>query len=319
MEHDQRLTIFWTVHLILLGLFCLELLFMLSAWLKASVPGLPADASRWRKLGAALRRSAGVIFGRRLWALLKALAVDGMLHRRLYQVDRRRWAVHITVLGSWLALGLVSTITGVVVEILPLFGMSPAAIAAVPLFGQLFHADVWWVALLNDLLGLLALGGMLLVIYRRYVQKDPQLRTTRADGIVIGLLTLIALSGFFAEAFRLLADYTTAAGIFAPAPGLIATERLPAMLHSAWGPQWGFAGYLLALLLGSLQLSPDVWLVVYNVVFWLHFFAVTVLLFYLPFSRFFHAILSPVVAAYNGMRDEQAHGLRMDTAKGGQP
>jgi len=319
VEHDQRLTIFWTVHLILLGLFCLELLFILSVWLKASVPGLPADASRWRKLGAALKRCSGLIFGRRLWVLLQALAVDGMLHRRLYQVDRRRWAVHITVLGSWLALGLLSIVTGVVVEILPLFGMSPPEVAAVPLFGHLFHADVWWVALLNDLLGLLALGGMLLVIYRRYVEKDPQLRTTLADGIVIGLLTLIALSGFLAEGFRLLADYTTAAGIFAPDPGLIPTERLPAVLHSAWGPQWGFAGYLLALLLGSLHLSPGVWLGVYNVVFWLHFFMVTILLFYLPFSRFFHAIMSPVVAAYNGMRDGQARGLQTGTAKGGQP
>ncbi len=319
MEHDQRLTIFWTVHLILLGLFGLELLFILSVWLKTSVPGLPADASRWRKLGAALKRTAGIIFGRRLWSLLKALAVDGMLHRRLYQVDRRRWAVHITVLGSWLALGVVSIITGVVVEILPLFGMSPTEIAAIPLLGQLFHADVWWVALFNDLLGLLAIGGMLLVIYRRYVQKDPQLRTMRADGIVIGLLILIAVSGFFAEAFRLLADYTTAAGTFTPDPGLISTERLPAVLHSAWGPQWGFAGYLLALLLNSLQLSPGVWLAVYNVVFWLHFFIITVLLFYLPFSRFFHAIMSPVVVAYNSLRDGQARDLRTGTAGGRQP
>jgi len=319
VEHDQRLTIFWTVHLILLGLFSLELLFLLSAWLKASVPGLPADASRQRKLFAVLKLAAAIIFSRRLWALLKALAVDGMLHRRLYQVDRRRWAVHLTVLGSWLALGLLSIITGVVVEILPLFGMSPAEIAAVPLFGQLFHADVWWVALLNDLLGLMALGGMLLVIYRRYIQKDPQLRTMRADSIVIGLLTLIALSGFLTEALRLLADYTTATGSFAPDPGMISTERLPAVLHGGWGPQWGFAGYLLAWLLGSLQLSPGVWLGVYSVVFWLHFFAVTVLLFYLPFSRFFHTILSPVVAAYNGMREGQTRGLRTGTAKGGQP
>ena len=308
MEHDQRLTIFWAVHLALLGLFGLELLFILSVWLKARVPGLPADASRWRKLGAALRFTLGVIFSRRLWPLLKALVVDGMVHRRLYRTDRRRWAVHIAVFGSWLALGLLSTITGVIVEILPLLGMSPAAVAAIPLFGHLFHADVWWVALLNDLLGLLVIGGMLLVIYRRYLQKDPQLRTIPADNMVIGLLTLIACSGFFAESFRLLADYTTTAGVFAPAPAMISPEKLPPALTSVWGPQWGFAGYLLALLLGALRLSPGLWEAVYNAVFWLHVVIVTALLFYLPFSRFFHAIMSPVIVAYNSMLEGQAQG-----------
>ena len=308
MAHEQRLAIFWIVHLALLGLFCLELLFVLSVWLKARMPGLPADASRWRKLGAALRFSAGLIFSRRVWSLLRAFVADGLVHRRLYRIDRRRWAVHLAVFGSWLVLGLLSILTGVVVELLPLMGLSPEEVASIPLIGHLFHADVWWVALLNELLGLLVLAGMLLVITRRYVQKDPQLRTMPADNAVIVLLTLIALGGFFAESFRLLADYTTAAGIFAPDPAMISQERLPLALYGVWGPQWGFAGYLLASLLGALRLSPGAWQVVYNLGFWLHFASVSALLFYLPFSRFFHAIMSPVIVAYNTTAEKQARG-----------
>jgi nitrate reductase gamma subunit len=308
MEHDQRLAVFWVVHLAMLGLFGLELLFILSVWLKARVPGLPEDAPRGRKLGATLRTMFGIIFSRRIWSLLKALVVDGMVHRRLYRVDLQRWAVHIAVFGSWLALGILSTITGVVVEFLPLLGMSPESVAAIPLLGHLFHADVWWVALLNDLLGLVVLAGMLLVIARRRIQKDPRLRTIPADNIVIGLLTFIAVSGFFAESFRLLADYTTAAGVFAAAPTMISPEKLPPVLYGVWGPQWGFAGYLLALLLGALGLSPGVWEVVYNGFFWLHFVIVTALLFYLPFSRFFHVIMSPVIVAYNTMLDAPVGG-----------
>ncbi|MFN2217892.1 MAG: respiratory nitrate reductase subunit gamma [Anaerolineae bacterium] len=308
MEHDQRLAIFWVVHLAMLGLFGLELLFILSVWLKARVPGLPEDASRWRKLGATLRTMFGIIFSRRIWWLLKALVVDGMVHRRLYRVDLRRWAVHIAVFGSWLALGILSTVTGVVVEFLPLLGMSPESVAAIPLLGQLFYPDAWWVALLNDLLGLVVLAGMLMVIYRRRIQKDPQLRTIPADTIVIGLLTVIAVSGFFAESFRLLADYTTAAGVFTPAPTMISPEKLPPVLYGVWGPQWGFAGYLLAWLLGALGLNPGVWETIYNGFFWLHFVIVTALLFYLPFSRFFHVIMSPVIVAYNTMLDAPAGG-----------
>ena len=319
MGHDQRLTIFWVVHLALLGLFCLELFIILSVWLKARVPGLPADAPRWRKLGAALRFAAALIFSQRVWPLLKALVADGMVHRRLYRTDRRRWAVHLAVLCSWLVLGLLSILTGVVVEILPLLGMSPEEVASIPLFGHLFHADVWWVALLNDLLGLVIIAGMLLVITRRYVQKDPQLRTMSADSIVIGLLTLIALGGFLAESCRLLADYTTTAGVFAPDPAMISPERLPPALYGAWAPQWGFAGYLLAWLLGALRLGPGVWEVVYNLFFWLHFVAVSALLFYLPFSRFFHVIMSPVIVAYNTVVHEQTHGAPAGRLTRGQP
>jgi nitrate reductase gamma subunit len=310
MEHGLRLTVFWIVHLILLGLFGLELVFVFSVWLKATVPGLPADAPRWRKLGAVLISTLRLILSRRIWILLKALVVDGMVHRRLYRTNLRRWAVHISVFGSWLALGVISTITGVVVEILPLLGMSPEAVASLPLIGHMFHADVWWVALINELLGLVVMGGMILVIYRRYFQKDPQLRTFPADNVVIGLLTLIAFSGFPAETFRLLADYTTAAGVFAPDLAMLSPEKFPEVLHGVWGPQWGFAGYLSAVVLGLLKLGPGVWEVLHNIFFWLHFVIVTALLYYLPFSRFFHVIMSPVIVAYNTMRDQEASRSR---------
>jgi nitrate reductase gamma subunit len=306
MEHDLRLTIFWILHLVLLGLFGLELIYVLSVWLRARVPGLPVEASRWRKLGATTGFALGLIFSRRIWLLLKALIVDGMVHRRLYRTHLRRWAVHIAIFGSWLALGVLSTITGVIVEILPLLGMSPEAVTSIPLFGHFFHADVWWVALLNELLGLVFLGGMLLVLYRRYVQKDPQLRTIPADSIVIALLTLIALSGSAVETFRLLADYTTPMGVFAPAPTMLPPDRFPPMLYDVWGPQWGFVGYLSARALGALRLSPDVWDIVRNVFFWLHFVIVAALLFLLPFSRFFHVIMSPVIVAHNTVRDQEA-------------
>jgi nitrate reductase gamma subunit len=310
MEHDLRLTVFWAIHLVMLGLFVVEIVFIGSVWLKARVPGLSQEASRWRKLGAIISFALKLLFSRRIWILLKSLVRDGMVHQRLYRRDLRRWAVHISIFGSWLLLGIVSTLTGVVVEVLPLLGMSPEAAASIPLLGHLFHADVWWVALANEILGLIVMGGMLLVVYRRYIQKDPQLRTIPADTVTIALLTIIAFSGFPAEVFRLLADYTTAAGTFAPDPTMLSPEKLPPVLYGVWGPEWGFAGYLSALVLGGLRLSPGVWEVLHNVFFWFHFVIVTALLYYLPFSRFFHVIMSPVVVAYNTMTEQEMHGER---------
>jgi nitrate reductase gamma subunit len=309
VEHDLRLTIFWIVHLALLGLFGIELIWVLSVWLRARAPGLPADASRWRKLGASLRFVFGLVFSKRIWSLLKALVADGMVHRRLYRIDVRRWAAHMAVFGSWLVLGVFSTVTGFVVEILPLFGMSPAEVASVPILGQLYHADVWWVGLGNEVLGLVVLAGMTWVVYRRFIKRDPQLRTMPADGIVIGLLAIIALSGFPTETFRLLTDYTTPAGVFAPSPAMLSLDRYPLVLYDVWGPQWAFAGYLSAVVLGALRLKAEFWEVLYYVTFWLHFVVVAALLFCLPFTRFFHVIMSPVVVAYNTTagRASQSH------------
>ena len=309
MEHDLRLTIFWIVHLLMLGLFGVEMLFVISVWYKARVPGVPATASRWRKLWATVVFAIRLIFSRRIWTLLKALVVDGMVHRRLFRTSTRRWAVHISVFGSWLLLGVLSTITGVVVEFLPLFGMSPEQAASLPLIGHMFHADVWWVALVNELLGLIVLAGMLFVVYRRFIAKDPLVKGIPADNFMIILLAIVAISGFPAETFRLLADYTTAAGVFQPDPTMLSPEKLPTVLHSVWGPQWGFLGFLSARILGGLGLSPGVWAVFHNVFFWLHFIIVTALLYYLPFSRFFHVIMSPVIVAYNSLREREMRGI----------
>lgn len=316
MEHDLRLTVFWIVHLVALGLFGLELAFVLSVWLKARVPGLPADATRWRKMAAVLMFAVRFGFSRRLWSLLKAILVDGMVHRRIYRLSARRWLSHILVFGSWLLLGIISTVTGIVVEILPLLGMSPEQAAALPLIGHLFHADVWWVALLNDLLGLVVVAGMILVIYRRYIRRDPQLRTIPADHIIISLLTLVAVSGFPVETFRLLADYTQPTGAFTPAPTMLPLERFPEGLYGVWGPQWGFVGFVSAKALGLLKLGPDLWKALHSVFFWLHFAIVTALLYYLPFSRFFHAIMSPIVVAYNTTTEANGQGAKHGVDRG---
>lgn len=306
---EPRLIVFWLVHLATLALFVVALAAIVAVWLKASVLGLPATASRWRKLWVGIRYVLAFIFSWRIGVFLKSLIVDGLAIKRLFKTDVRRWLIHAAILGSWLVLGIVSTITGVVVEFLPRLGMTPDQVAALPIIGQTFHADVWWVALLNELLGLVVLAGMLLVLWRRYVKKDAQLRTTRVDTIILVLLTLIAVSGFPTETFRLLADYTTAPGVFQPAPALLG-EKLPEVLHPVWGPAWGFVGYGLALLFGLLPVGHVGWEVMHNVFFWAHFIVVLSLLYLLPFSRFFHIVMGPVIVAYNTTRAREEERAR---------
>ena len=129
------------------------------------------------------------------------------------------------------------------------------------------------VALLNDGLGLALLVGVALAAWRRFVRPDAQLRHTANDGLVLALLALIGLTGYPVEAFRLLAEGASAAS-------------------------WSFVGAPLARLLAPLDADWQAW---HSTAFWGHFALTNVLLFYAPFSRFSHAVFSPLIAALNGM------------------
>ncbi|MGQ9714629.1 MAG: respiratory nitrate reductase subunit gamma [Anaerolineae bacterium] len=268
----DRLTLFWRLHLALLGLFSLEIGWLLSLWLRAQVPGLPSDASRWRKLWVLLGRVVRFVLSRTFPTFLIHLVGQGLVHQQILRLSRFRWAVHLLVFGSFLVLGLLSTVTGIAVEILPALFPPEHVLNANPLSSALRDMDHPAVALANEVLGLLMLLGVALAAWRRYVRREANLRTGASDGVFLGLLALIALSGYPVEAFRLLAEGTVAKGL------------------------WGFVGAGLAHLLAG---APADWISWHQGAFWFHFALVNLLLFYAPFSRFFHALASPLVAALN--------------------
>ncbi len=272
----DRLTLFWRLHLALLGLFAVEIGWLLSLALQARVPGLPADTSRWRKFQVVMGRVLRFLFSRRLFSFLAQLVSEGLLHRQVFGANRFRWAVHLLVFGSFFVLGVLSTVTGVAVEILPALFPPEHFLNANALSSALRDMDHPAVALANEVLGLLLLLGLALAAWRRYVWRDPLLRTVASDGVLLALLTLIALSGYPLEAFRLLAEGSPSAGA------------------------WGFLGAGLAWLLSP---APADWAFWHEAAFWLHFALANLLLFYTPFSRFAHTLASPIVAALNSAEE----------------
>ena len=285
MDHmEPRLQAFWIVHLIALGIFGLEFLFVLSIWLRGRVPGLPTEASGVTKLWAIVKRTVKTIFSRRLWVVLKVLVADGMIHVPLMRKNKVRWLAHIITFGSFFLLGFLSTITGIAVEILhPEHGLLAHG-TGIRFFDAiievLIDADHPFTAFSNEILGLLFFLGLCLLFYRRFIQKHMQLRTIVADKIVMSILFAISITGFPLEAFRLLAKQP-----FSPTAG------------------WGFIGYPLARLMQPLDWDWEAW---HNVFFWIHFVIVTALLYYMPFSKFFHMVMSPVVAVLNQLEREEA-------------
>lgn len=276
---DFRLTLFWIIHLITLSLFGLEMLYILSIWLRGRVPGLPPDASRLRKLGAVIRIVLGVVFSRYLFTALKALIRDGILHLPLREKSKPRWLAHIAVFGSFFALGVISTVTGLAIEVLhPIFHIEH------PIVLMLINFDHPLMAFANEFLNLVLLAGLVVIFYRRFVQRDAQLRTIATDKVLLGILFAIVITGYPLEAFRLLADEVTKGPLQATAV-------------------YGFIGYPLSRLIKPLNWP---WEALHFWSFFVHFGIVTFLMFYMPFSKFFHTLMSPLVVVINRVAEEKA-------------
>ncbi len=264
----SRLTVFWIAHITSMVLFVGGVCFNLSIWLQGQVDGhapggwRAAFASSWRFLRrAGFRRT------------LRALGLDGLYHRRLASGDRLRWGAHACVLGSFVALTILSTITGVGEEVL--IGLLKVRH---PLVEALVAKDTPFMALANETLGLVMILGLAYMAFRRYVQRPSQLRTGRADSILILVLAITLLSGYPTEALRLLKD-----GVTAPL---------------AW---YSYIGYPLSLPFRGLNWPWErlhYWTFIFHSLFASAFFA------YVPFSKFFHVLVSPVVATANSLMRE---------------
>jgi nitrate reductase gamma subunit len=150
---------------------------------------------------------------------------------------------------------------------------------------MLINFDHPVMAFTNEFLNLILLAGLIFIAYRRFVLKEAQLRTVVTDKVVLGILFAIVLTGYPLEAFRLLADEIT--------KGLLQATAV-----------YGFIGYPLSRLLKPLNWP---WETLHLWTFFFHFGIVTSLMFYMPFSKFFHALMSPLVVVINKVAEEKAH------------
>ncbi|MDI7274781.1 MAG: respiratory nitrate reductase subunit gamma [Anaerolineae bacterium] len=267
----SRLTVFWVCHLLAMAVLVAGLALRVSIWLEGQVEGrAPAGVRRGIGAGWRFLRRAG------LRRTLRALVLDGLLHRRLWAQDRYRWLAHACLLGGFSALAVLSTLTGFAQEVL--LGLLRVDH---PLVQALVNKDGPVVAVLNETLGLIMVIGLAMMAMRRYVRRPDRLRTGPVDTALIALLAVTLLTGYPVEALRLL------------------TEQVPPALA-----RYSYVGYLLSLPLRS-QSWP--WEVLHYWTFLFHSLLASAFLAYIPFSKLFHALVSPLVAAANSVgREVQA-------------
>lgn len=194
-------------------------------------------------------------------SLIKALILDVLLQVQLFKQSLLRWMMHFCLFWGFLGLLAHTTFLAIMSHFAPQNHPFTQFIFLGP--GRKF-LDVW-----GDLWGLILLIGVIIAILRRYVFKTEQLDTIASDTTAILFLLFIALTGFICEAQR-----------------LAAAPFEPYMRYS-------FIGCPLASLIRSMSsLSYD-----FHSIVWIHTIISLVFLAYIPFSKMFHIIVSPVEIA----------------------
>ena len=189
--------------------------------------------------------------------LRQALSV-AFLHRRLI----RPGYVYAGVMHLFIFYGFIFLFIGTVIVMLE-------ADIVRPYFNASFYQGAFYVIykVVINFFGLIFIIGLLMAIYRRYLQHQPKFRRSLSDdAIVLGILLFLALTGFLLEALR-----------------LSATQDPYASIH--------WVAYPLTLLLNGVD--PGVLTATHAVVWWSHMLANTLLLVYIPVSKLAHIFTGP--------------------------
>jgi len=190
---------------------------------------------------------------------------DGILHRRLRQTDRWRWAAHEAMLLGFLGLALLSFLAALSDHVFRPLGLDPSFIAA------LRDKDQPLLAALHETLGLLLLLGGLAAAIRRFSRRDAHLPREGSDAAVIILLLVITVSGYPLESLRLL------------------MEQVPPEVA-----RYSYLAWPLAQWIRPLELDWAAW---HFWTFQAHVVFSVALFLYWPFGKMMHVVMGPLVAA----------------------
>ncbi|HKM49626.1 MAG TPA: heterodisulfide reductase-related iron-sulfur binding cluster, partial [Candidatus Bathyarchaeia archaeon] len=143
---------------------------------------------------------------------------------------------------------------------------------------------------LGDTLGVAFVVGLIIAVYRRFVQRLEKLETQWDDYFVLTMLIWIGVSGFLLEAMRFLATQPSWA-IYSP------------------------VGYVISQLIGISSISESQARIFYQVLWWAHMFSVMVLIAIWPYTKLVHVLTSSLNIAVSPMKQMGALSTPFSLAK----
>ncbi len=202
--------------------------------------------------------------GKRIRAFFKYKVFHLLLHGKFFGVTRgRRFKeLYPGIIHFFIFAGCLVLFIGTVL------------VAASHYLYDFLHGGVYLgLSLLLDIFGILLIIGIIMALYRRYLQKPDRLDNRTEDLVALLLLLVLAVSGFVVEGLR-----------------MAATEL---QTHPDWAP-WSPGGYLIAL--GLSGLGQSTLLLWHQISWWFHAVLAigTIIYVSLAWNRLWHIIISPI-------------------------
>jgi len=278
---------FWILHIIFTFGIIGGLLYRVSTILQGSVGEFGTTSkidklSRWKKFWYFVARFFKTFFSKQFGPIVKAIIFDSILHVKLFNENRLKWFAHTCVFWGTLVLFILSVLSGIAVEFAPLLGYQAGNSE---FLDALANKDHWITALLNELLNIIILAGIIVALIRGFISKRKVGMMMFQDIFLIIFVLVILISGWFTEAVRYIIEET---------------------------PQYigkiGFLGFYLGRLMdnGFPNASEAAWINAYKAFWHIHVTVIWLAFVYIPFSKFAHAIISPVANVINIMEKRKA-------------
>ncbi|MDL1967889.1 MAG: 4Fe-4S dicluster domain-containing protein [Deltaproteobacteria bacterium] len=304
-----------------LFVFLLGLIYKVSTWFSLEIGVASKNFTISERISAAARGILGVIFSPKILILVKVFILDVVLQRRILKEDFLRWIMHMLIFTGFMMLLLMHAFDSFITT---------------PLFDE-YYSTLNPFLFLRNFFGIMVLAGLMIAVYRRFILKVPRLRTSPMDYYAIIILTVIMISGILLEGIKI-TSYTEFRNMVKNYSALDEEEEILALeklwvkdfglvspnvkdpidptiiplskeLHNMHcadchsSTEWAIIGYPAARLLKPIALRLDR-LGCVNAFWYIHFLACFIGLAYLPFSKMFHVIASPVSLLANAVMDK---------------
>jgi heterodisulfide reductase subunit C/nitrate reductase gamma subunit len=307
-------------------IFLLGLAFRVSNWFIKNIAGPGPAARPLERLRAAASGIFRVIFSAKLLIVFKALLFDVLLQGRIFKEDIGRWLAHMLIFYGFILLLLMHALDSAITE---------------ALFND-YYATVNPFFFLRDLFGAMVLAGAAFAVFRRYISRTPRLRTGSGDHYAIIIVAVVIFSGIGLEGLKI-TSHSEFMRMVENYAGLDDEEEIKA-LEAFWvngqgvvspdikepfeedllsagrevhegncmdchaSAKWAFTGFTMARIMRPVAL----WLDQADgiTIFWyIHIIACFAGLAYLPFSKMFHIIATPVSLIANRVMDDPGRSL----------
>ena len=308
-----------------LGIFILGLIYKVYTWCSMKIGISAQDYTPSQRFSAAVKGTVGVVFSSKILLFIKAFILDVLLQKRILKESFSRWIMHMLLYGGFMLLLLMHALEKFI---------------SAKLFSD-YYSTVNPFMFLRDFFGFMVVVGIGIAIFRRFILKVPRLKTSGMDVYAIFIVVVIIFSGILLEGVKItshtafqdmIEDYASldaeddaeeiealesywvekfdvvSPNVQGPfeeeilEQGMESHEANCAECHSP--PGWAFTGYAVAKTIKPMALTLDN-ADAANILWYIHFLACFIGLAYLPFSKMFHIISTPVSLLANAVMEKE--------------